>query len=82
MRLINADELKQKFEPRQAYFTEGIFRKIDEVPSAVHNITMEEVLAYIDNMPEDVWQEFIGCLEIRGLELRNTRSQFCGSDFA
>ena len=29
---IDTDELKKKFEPRQAYFTEGIFRKIDEPP--------------------------------------------------
>lgn len=47
-----------------------------------HNITMEEVLNYIDNMPEDVWQEFTACLECRGFELRSTRRKFCGGDFA
>lgn len=33
-RTIDVDELKKKFEPKQAYFTEGIFRKIDEAPTA------------------------------------------------
>ena len=33
-RAIDVDELKKKFEPKQAYFTEGIFRKIDETPTA------------------------------------------------
>lgn len=36
---------------------------------SVHNITMKEVLEYIDNMPEDVWQEFTSCLECRGWNL-------------
>ncbi len=29
MRLIDADALKTRFEPKQAYFTESIMRKID-----------------------------------------------------
>jgi len=29
MRLIDADALKTRFEPKQAYFTESIVRKID-----------------------------------------------------
>lgn len=33
-RTIDVDELKKKFEPKQAYFTEHIFRKIDETPTA------------------------------------------------
>ena len=58
-------------------------RVLDEVPSVVHNITMGEVLEYIDNMPEDVWQEFNSCLECRGWNLeRVSIAKWCGSEFA
>ena len=57
----------------------GIVEYIDELPSAqpFHNITMTDVLKYIDDMPEDVWLEFTECLRCRGWEL-----QWCGGDFA
>lgn len=49
------------------------------LPSArpFHNVTMNDVLKYIDDMPEDVWLEFTECLRCRGWEL-----QWCGGDFA
>lgn len=47
-----------------------------------HNITMNDVLKYIDGMPEDVWQEFIACLECRGWELQRRTAKWCGSEFA
>ena len=49
------------------------------LPSAqpFYNITMTDVLKYIDDMPEDVWLEFTECLRCRGWEL-----QWCGGDFA
>lgn len=47
-----------------------------------HNITMNEVLKYIDDMPEDVWQEFTACLECRGWELQRRTAKWCGGDFA
>ena len=45
---------------------------ICDLPSAqpFHNITMNDVLKYIDGMPENVWQEFTACLECRGWELQ------------
>lgn len=54
------------------------------LPSAqpFHNITMNDVLKYIDGMPEDVWQEFTACLEYRGWELQRRTAKWCGSDFA
>lgn len=54
------------------------------LPSAqpFHNITMNDVLKYIDGMPEDVWQEFTACLECRGWELQRRTAKWCGSDFA
>ena len=53
-------------------------------PSAqpFHNITMNDVLEYIDRMPEDVWQEFTACLECRGWELQRRTAKWCGGDFA
>ena len=50
----------------------------NELPSVqpFYNITMTDVLKYIDDMPEDVWQEFTECLRRRGWEL-----QWCGGDF-
>ena len=47
-----------------------------------HNITMNDVLKYIDGMPEDVWQEFVGCLECRGWEMQRRTAKWCGSEFA
>jgi hypothetical protein len=53
-------------------------------PSAqpFRNITMTDVLKYIDDMPEDVWQEFTACLECRGWELQRRTAKWCGGDFA
>lgn len=63
--------------------TDGI-KAIKALPSAqpFHNITMNDVLKYIDNMPEDVWQEFTACLECRGWELQRRTAKWCGSEFA
>ena len=47
-----------------------------------HNITMTDVLKYIDDMPEDVWLEFTCCLECRGWELQRRTAKWCGGDFA
>lgn len=59
----------------------AIIKKLPpELP--VHNITMDDVLRYIDNMPEDVWQEFVACLECRGWTLKCNISKWCGSEFA
>lgn len=57
---------------------------IRRLPSAqpFHNITMDDVLKYIDRMPEDVWQEFTACLECRGWELQRRTAKWCGSEFA
>ena len=53
------------------------------LPSAqpFHNITMNDVLKYIDGMPEDVWQEFTACLECRGWELQRRTAKWCGGEF-
>ena len=57
---------------------------LKRLPSAqpFHNTTMNEVLKYIDGMPEDVWQEFTACLECRGWELQRRTAKWCGGDFA
>ena len=55
--------------------TEEVLRSLPSV-QPFHNITMTDVLKYIDDMPEDVWQEFTQCLRCRGWEL-----QWCGGDF-
>ena len=57
---------------------------LKSLPSAqpFHNITMNDVLKYIDGMPEDVWQEFTACLECRGWELQRRTAKWCGGDFA
>lgn len=57
---------------------------IRDLPSAqpFHNITMNDVLKYIDRMPEDVWQEFTACLECRGWELQRRTAKWCGGEFA
>ena len=57
---------------------------LKSLPSAqpFHNITMNDVLKYIDGMPEDVWQEFTACLECRGWELQRRTTKWCGGEFA
>lgn len=57
---------------------------LSTMPSAqpFHNITMNDVLKYIDRMPEDVWQEFTACLECRGWELQRRTAKWCGGEFA
>ena len=63
----------------------GMLRKdLRKLPSVqpFHNITMNDVLEYIDSMPEDVWQEFTACLECRGWELQRRTAKRCGSEFA
>lgn len=69
---VNSDECHgMKRMQRQAVI------ELTNLPSAqpFHNITMTDVLKYIDGMPEDVWQEFTACLECRGWELK-----WCGSE--
>ena len=51
-------------------------------PKPFHNIEIRDVLAYIDHMPEDVWQEFVACLECRGWELTRRTAKWCGGEFA
>jgi hypothetical protein len=90
MRLIDADEYEKRIKP---YDTEDDMDKalynfahyhLVTTPSAqpFHNITMNDVLKYIDGMPEDVWQEFTACLECRGWELQRRTAKWCGSEFA
>lgn len=64
--------------------TEKDVTRLLSLPSAqpFHNITMTDVLRYIDGMPEDVWQEFTACLECRGWELQRRTAKWCGGDFA
>lgn len=59
-------------------------RRVEQLPSVqpFHNITMNDVLKYIDEMPEDVWQEFTACLECRGWELQRRTAKWCGGNFA
>ena len=85
MRLIDADvaidtlkELTANGTNKGMVFGEDAVHRIEMLPSVqpFHIITMTEVLKYIDDMPEDVWQEFTACLECRGWEL-----QWCGGDF-
>ena len=61
-----------------------VIEHLEQMPSAqpFHNITMDDVLKYIDRMPEDVWQEFTACLECRGWELQRRTAKWCGSEFA
>ena len=64
-------------------FTE-IREALADVPAVqpFHNITMNDVLKYIDDMPEDVWQEFTACLECRGWELQRKIAKCCVGEFA
>lgn len=59
-------------------------RRVEQLPSVqpFHNITMNDVLKYIDEMPEDVWQEFTAYLECRGWELQRRTAKWCGGNFA
>ena len=61
-----------------------VIEHLKQMPSAqpFHNITMDDVLKFIDRMPEDVWQEFTACLECRGWELQRRTAKWCGSEFA
>ena len=82
-----------KFEPwlKVKDYSEGelnmlkaVLYELTVMPPAqpFHNITMNDVLKYIDGMPEDVWQEFVACLECRGWELQRRTAKWCGSEFA
>ena len=64
--------------------TDEVVKELKQLPSAqpFHNITMNDVLKYIDDMPEDVWQEFTACLECRGWELQRGTAKWCGGEFA
>ena len=61
----------------------GEIKALEQLPSVqlFHNITMNDVLKYIDSMPEDVWQEFTACLECRGWELQRRTAKWCGGEF-
>lgn len=63
---------------------EKAIRSIENLPAVqpFHNTTMNEVLRYIDDMPEDEWQEFTACLECRGWKLQRRTAKWCGGDFA
>lgn len=87
--LFELYEYQRDIDPTEAadLVRQGIFlaeKKIEKLPSAqpFHNITMDDVLKYIDRMPEDVWQEFTACLECRGWELQRRTAKWCGSEFA
>ena len=77
------DALRDEFKkaPTTAIRAMEVLRGL---PSAqfFHNITMTDVLKYIDDMPEDVWQEFTACLECRGWELQRRTAKWCGGEFA
>ena len=34
------------------------------------NPTLRDVLTYIDGCNEDMWQEFVGCMNVRGWDLK------------
>ena len=77
LRLCDTDK---KFPQNEVFIVDDVYEEIvEQLPSAqpFHNITMTDVLKYIDDMPEDVWLEFTECLRCRGWEL-----QWCGGDFA
>ena len=76
LRLCDTDK---KFPQNEVFIVDDVYEEIvEQLPSAqpFHNITMTDVLKYIDDMPEDVWLEFTECLRCRGWEL-----QWCGGDF-
>lgn len=74
-------EVKELFSMGDCYCDEyAIVGMLNTIPSVqpFHNITMMDVLKYIDGMSEDVWQEFICCLECRGWELQQRTAKWCG----
>lgn len=82
LRLCNTGE---KFPQNEVFIVDDVYEEIvEQLPSIqpFHNITMTDVLKYIDGMPEDVWQEFTACLECRGWELQRRTAKWCGGDFA
>ena len=74
---MNVEKHGRNAKPEEIQWT------LEKLPSAqpFHNTTMNEVLKYIDDMPEDVWQEFTACLECRGWELQRRTAKWCGGDF-
>ncbi len=84
MRTITYTYNETKPTNKGMVFGEDAVHRIEMLSSVqpVHNITMTDVLKYIDDMPEDVWQEFTACLECRGWELQRRTAKWCGSDFA
>ena len=74
---MNVEKHGRDAKPEEIQWT------LEKLPSAqpFHNTTMNEVLKYIDDMPEDVWQEFTACLECRGWELQRRTAKWCGGDF-
>ena len=78
-------EVKELFSMGDCYCDEyAIIGMLNTIPSVqpFYNITMMDVLKYIDNMPEDVWLEFTVCLECRGWELQRKTAKWCGGNFA
>lgn len=57
---IDTDELKKKFEPRQAYFTEGIFRKIDETPPVEQGQRWTKVAERMPPEHDSIFAKFKG----------------------
>lgn len=87
--LINRQQaiegVKELFLMGDCYCDEyAIVGMLNTIPSVqpFYNITMIDVLKYIDDMPEDVWQEFTACLECRGWELQRRTAKWCGGNFA
>lgn len=79
-----ASELHERKRLDEEYIASWCAEIIEDLPSAqpFHNITMKDVLKYIDGMPEDVWQEFTACLECRGWDLQRRVAKWCGGEFA
>ena len=43
-----------------------------------HNTTLSDVLAYIENINEEDWQELVCCLDQRGFTLKSHVHNWCG----
>ena len=52
MRMIDADELKTRFAPKQAYFTEAINEKIDRVPAILAGDLLNRWHPVNEKLPE------------------------------
>lgn len=80
---IETGEVKELFKESNEELTKAAER-IKQLPPAqpFYNITMTDVMKYIDDMPEDVWLEFTECLGCRGWELQRRTAKWCGGDFA